>query len=73
MNGSVLGTIIGQRGLGMQVHNTLKVVSQRDRVVKAAFSRLDFIIQGIDYRQWDEMLPLYMTLVRPHLEYIVQF
>lgn len=73
MNGSVLGTIIGQRDLGMQVHNTLKVVSQSDRVVKAAFGRLGFIIQGIDYRQWDEMLPLYMTLVRPHLEYIVQF
>jgi len=51
----------------------LKVESQVDRVVKKAFSMLGFIGQNIEYGSWDVLLKLYKTLVRPHLEYCVQF
>ena len=47
--------------------------SQVDRVMKAAFGMLGFIGQNIEYRSWNVLLKLYKTLVRPHLEYCVQF
>ena len=34
---------------------------------------LGFIGQNIEYRSWDVLLKLSKTLVRPHLEYCVQF
>ena len=34
---------------------------------------LGFIGQDNEYRSWDILLKLYKTLVRPHLEYRVQF
>ena len=42
-------------------------------VVKKAFNMLGFIAQKIEYRSCDVLLKLYKTLVRPHLEYCVQF
>jgi len=51
----------------------LKVMAQVDRMVKKAFSTLAFISQGTEYRSWNIMLELYKSLVRPHLEYCVQF
>ena len=57
----------------VHVHSFLKVESQVDRVVKKAFSMLGFIGQNIGYGSWDVLLKLYKTLVRPHLEYCVQF
>ena len=42
-------------------------------MVKKAFSMLGFIGQNTEYRSWDVLLKLYKTLVRPHLEYCVQF
>ena len=41
--------------------------------MKKAFGMLGFIGQNIEYRSWDVLLKLYKTLVRPHLEYCVQF
>ena len=72
-NGRALGRFIEQRDLAVQVHSSLKVESQVDRMVKKAFSLLGFIGQNIEYRSWDVLLKLYKTLVRPHLEYCVQF
>ena len=51
----------------------MKVESQVDRVVKMAFGMLGFIGQNIECKSWDVLLKLYKTLVRPHLEYCVQF
>ena len=42
-------------------------------MVKKAFSMLGFIGQNIEYRSWDVLLKLDKTLVRPYLEYCVQF
>ena len=46
------------KDLGVQVHSSLKVESQVDRVVKKAFSTLGFIGQNIEYRSWDVLLKL---------------
>eukprot|EP00061_Rhincodon_typus_P002369 g17353.t1 len=55
------------------MHSSLKVASQLDRMVKKACNMLASISRGIEYRSWDLMLQLYKLLVRPHLEYCVQF
>ena len=73
VNGRALGRVAEQRDLGVHVHSSLKVESQVDKVVKKAFSMLGFISQNIEYRGCDVLLKLYKTLVRPHLEYCVQF
>ena len=70
VNGRALGRVIEQRDLGVQVHSSLKVESQVVRVVKKAFGMFGFIGQN---KSWDVLLKLYYTLVRPHLEYCVQF
>ena len=46
---------------------------QVDKVVKKAYGMLAFIGRGIEYKNLQVMLQLYRTLVRPHLEYCVQF
>ena len=42
-------------------------------MVKKAFGMLGFFGQNIEYRSWNVLLKLYKTLVRPHLEFCVQF
>ena len=46
---------------------------QVEKVVKKAYGMLAFIGRGIEFKNWQVMLQLYRTLVRPHLEYSVQF
>ena len=55
------------------MHSSLKVGTQVDKVVKKAYGVLAFIGRGIEFRSREVMLQLYKTLVRPHLEYCVQF
>ena len=65
VNGRALGRVIEQRDLGVQVHSSLKVESQVDRVVKKVFGMLGFIGQNIEYRSWDvfiSKLPLKTNL-----------
>ena len=63
VNGRALGRVTEQRDLVVQVHSSLKVESQIDRVVKKTFGMLGFIGQNIEYRSWDDLLKLYKTLV----------
>ena len=51
----------------------MKVVTQVEKVVRKAYGMLAFIGRGIEYKSCRLMLQLYRTLVRPHLEYCVQF
>ena len=46
---------------------------QVEKVVKKAYGMLAFIGWGIKFKNWQVMLQLYRTLVRPYLEYSVQF
>ena len=57
--------------MGVQVHRPLKVAIQVEKVVKKACGMLAFI--GIEFKNWQVTLQLYRILVRPHLEYSVQF
>ena len=67
-----LRNAVEQRDLGITVHSSLKVESHVDRVVKKVCV-LAFINQSIEYRSREVMLKLYKALVRPILEYGVQF
>jgi len=62
-----------QRDLGVEVHRSLKVRSQMEKVVKKAYGMLAFISRGIEFKNWQVMLQLYRNLERPLLEYSVQF
>ena len=73
MNGRTLGKTDEQRDLGVKVHKSLKAAGHVDRVVKKAFGMLAFISRGIEYKSRGVMMELYRTLVRPQLEYCVQF
>ena len=49
------------------------MATQVEKVVKEAYGMLAFIGQNIEFKNCQVMLQLYRTLVRPHLEYSVQF
>ena len=73
VNGRTLKNIDRQRDLGVQIFRSLQVATQVEKVVKNAYGMLAFIGRGIELKNWQVMLQLYRTLVRPHLEYSVQF
>ena len=49
------------------------MATQVEKVVKKAYGMLAFIGRGIEFKNRQVMLQLYRALVRPHLEYCVQF
>ena len=73
VNGRTLKSIDGQRDLGVQVHRSLKVAMQVEKVVKKAYGMLALISRGIECKNWQIMLQLCRTLIRPRLESSVQF
>ena len=73
VNSRTLKSIARQRDLGVQVHRSLKVAMQVEKVVKKAYCMLAFIARGIEFKNWQVMLQVSRTLFRPHLEYSVQF
>eukprot|EP00061_Rhincodon_typus_P018572 g47793.t1 len=56
LNAKVPGSVAEQRDLRAQVHSSLKVESQVDKIVKMVFGMLAFIGQCIEYRSWEAML-----------------
>ena len=73
LNGCKLGEGSVQRDLGFFVHHSLKGSMQVQQVVKKANGILTLIARSFEYRSRDVLLQLYRALVRPHLEYCVQF
>ncbi|XP_059843112.1 uncharacterized protein LOC132403641 isoform X1 [Hypanus sabinus] len=73
LNGGRLGKGEVQRDLGVIVHQSLEVGMQVQQAVKKANGMLAFIAKGFEYRSREFLLQLYKALVRPHLEYCVQF
>ncbi|KAF7249946.1 RNA-directed DNA polymerase from mobile element jockey [Varanus komodoensis] len=62
-----------ERDLGVLVDCRLNMSQQCDAVVKRSNATLGRIARSVDSRSGEVSLPLYMTLVRPQLEYCVQF
>ena len=73
MEGVTLEKVSTHKDLGVTVNNKLKFNSQCVASSKMANRVLGFISRSFEYRSKEIILPLYKSLVRPHLEYAVQF
>ena len=62
-----------QRNLGITITRDLKWQKHTEKSCKTANRVLGFIARNFNYKSTELMLPLYKSLVRPHLEYAVQF
>ena len=72
MNGKNLATVSEEKDLGVIVQNNLKVSAQCVKVVKTANRILGMIKRTFNCRSKSNILSLYKSLVRPHLEYCAQ-
>src|SRR5215813_12186054 len=68
-----LGMGDGVNDLGITICNDFKFSCHCSAMVKKANRMLGFIKSSISSRNKNVILPLYKSLVRPHLEYAVQF
>ena len=62
-----------QRDLGITITTDLKRKKQTEKSCKTANRVLGLIARNFNYKSRELMLPLYKSLVRPHLEYADQF
>ena len=73
LNGESLEWVEEEKDLGVLVHKSLKNSGQAQEAAKRANRMLGMIFRNFRSRKLDIILPLYTALVRPHLEYGVQF
>jgi len=62
-----------ERNLGVLVGDRLSMSQQCALVTKKAYGTLGNLKKCVASRSTDVLLPLYSVLVRPHLEYCIQF
>ena len=72
MNGPVLESSNIEKDLGVMISDDLKCTSHIDYVVLKANRLLGMLHRSIQSKVKSIILPLYTSLVRPHLEYCVQ-
>ena len=69
---SILDKFDSEKDLGVHIQNNLKPEKHIDEAVKKANQILGQIYRSIEFKSTENILPLYLILVRPHLEYSVQ-
>ncbi len=73
MNGTKLESVQCVKDLDVSVASSLKFSQQCKDAAGKATRMLGFINRNISFKTKDVILPLYTDLVRPHLDYAVQF
>ncbi len=73
MNGTKLQSAECAKYLGVKIASSLKFSQQCKDVARKANKMLGFISINFSFKNIDVILPLYISLVRPHLEYAEQF
>ena len=71
MNDSELCKVNYEKDLGVTISNNLKLDKHCSDVIKTA--NMGFIGRTFEYKSKKVILTLYNLLVRPHLEYCIQF
>ena len=73
MNGVKLESVQCVKDLGVMIASSLKFSQQCKDAASKANRMLGFINRNFSFKNKDIIPPLYISLVRPHLEYAVQF
>ena len=72
LDGALLKELSEEKDLGVIVQNDLKVNKQCIKAANSANRMLGMIKRNFVCKDKDVIMPLYKTLVRPHLDYCVQ-
>ena len=72
LGGCILESVSSERDLGVIIQNDFKVSEQCSKVVKTANKILGMINRSFTFKTKDNILQLYKSLVRPHVEYCIQ-
>ena len=73
MRGQKINTSNSVKDLGITITRDLKSSQQCNEAAKKANRMLGFIKRNFIFKSRDIVIPLFKSLVRPHLEYAVQF
>ncbi len=71
MNGTILKSVQFVKDLGITIALSLKFSQQCKDAAGKANRMLGFINRNFSFKNKDVILPLYTSLVRPHLDYAV--
>ena len=72
LNGEVIKEVTEEKDLGVIIQSNLKVDLQCAKVVREANRILGMVKRCFTYKSKDNLLKIYKSLVRPHLEYCIQ-
>ena len=72
MGDTVLNTTVKEKDLGLTVSAEMKVSEQCGIAAAKGNQILGLIRRNIVYKERELIIPLYKTIVRPHLEYCIQ-
>ncbi len=73
MNGTKIEIVQYVQDLGVTIASSLKLSQQCKEAAGKANRMLGFINRNFSFKNKDVILPLYISLIRPYLEYAVQF
>ena len=72
MGGTILSTTVKEKDLGVAMNANTKVSEQCRIAASKGNQVLGMIRRNITYTDKSLIVPLYKTIVRPHLEYCIQ-